>query len=91
MAKMASTRKLRSAVWEYFDTVDVRIGRCKLRAPPTCAIVAYHGGTTLMKSHLTNHHPDKYEERAARQNRESAQPRLVCACLCRYYVLICCC
>lgn len=59
---MVSTRKLRSSVWEYFDTVDAKRVCYKLCTPPTCTILAYHGKTTSMKSHLTSHHPNEYEE-----------------------------
>ena len=62
VATMASTRKLRSPVWEYCETVDANSVCCKLCMPPTCTILAYHGGTTSMKSHLMSYPPDKYEE-----------------------------
>ena len=61
---MATTRKLRNQVWEYFELVEPKKVRCKLCVPPITTVLAYHGGTTSLKNHLTSRHPDKYQEKA---------------------------
>ena len=59
MASSSKSRPLRSPVWEYFEIVGKRFAAS---CAATITLVAYHGGTTSIQSHLLSHHPDKYGE-----------------------------
>ena len=61
---MASSRRQRSLVWEYFVKIDEKSVKCKL-CVLTLTVLAYHGGTTAMLSHLTSQHPHEYRSPAA--------------------------
>lgn len=55
-------RPLRSPVWDYLEIISEKMVRCKLCVPPATTTLAYHGGTTMVQSHLLSLHPDKYGE-----------------------------
>lgn len=60
---MTSSRRLRSPVWDYFEKIGEKSVKCNLCVPkPT--VLAYHGGTSSMQSHLLSQHPDKYQASA---------------------------
>ena len=46
----------RSPVWDHFEKIDDKKVKCKL----CLAVLAFHGGTTSMQSHLLSRHPDEY-------------------------------
>ena len=52
---MAScSQRLRSPVWDHFEKITGKKVKCK-----HCeAVLAYHGGTSLMNNHLLSHHQD---------------------------------
>ena len=50
----SSARSSRSPVWDHFEKTSNKQVKCK-----ACnAVLAYHGGTSSMKSHLLSRHPD---------------------------------
>ena len=73
----AKSRQLRSPVWEFSETVGEKKVRCKLCTPPVSTILAYHGGTTSMNSHLTSHHlDDKYAHVAKGSDTNKSQRKI---------------
>ena len=79
---VSKSRPLRSPVWEFFEIVSEKKVRCKLCVPPATTTLAYYGGTTSMLSHLSSHHPDKYDESSKGSGSQCELDSFVCAKKC---------
>ena len=60
--RFGGERSGKSDMWKYFDkSADGKMAECKLCSK----VLAYHGGTSNLRTHLQGQHPLKYESKQA--------------------------
>ncbi len=60
-------KSLKSPVWEFFGKININKVRCKLCGGPPFTDLAFHGGTTSMRNHLSSKHPEQLEAASSSQ------------------------
>ena len=65
---MASSRPQRSEAWDFFDKDGQKKVWYKL-CPSPGTILAYHRGTTSMRSHLVKRYPQEFSSKTSTQKR----------------------